>query len=247
MKTKEELLKKYEGTEFYGCINAYYGRKESFQMIEGGLLNFDIEAMKDIDGAGKLTYPDFIDIQIQTGKNYRGSFMRCYYYNPIEFKGEVETFGKGTICFKRIYVDGMFPDGDMLEGKEDHVWMSSEGFGKLNKGDCISFFAEAYRYIKEAARGTDGANRTCRQGVRIVCRLPGLHHTQAHLPTEDNHRHRHLFAQRKPLQAYALHRRRGIHDLQRRPLLLHLRHGPTARRPHPIRLLGRGLPPDAHG
>ena len=148
MKTKEELLKKYEGTEFYGAIKAHYGTKESFQHYDGGLLNFDENAMKDIVGAEKLTYPEFIDIQIQTGKHYRGSFMLCYYYDPIEFKGEVETFGKGTICFKRIYVDGMYPDGVMFEGKEDHVWMSSEGFGKLNKGDCISFFAETYRYVK---------------------------------------------------------------------------------------------------
>ena len=148
MKTKEELLKKYEGTEFYGAIKAHYGSKESFQHYDGGLLNFDENAMKDIVGAEKLTYPEFIDIQIQTGKDYRGSFMLCYYYDSIEFKGEVETFGKGTICFKRIYVDGMYPDGIMFEGKEDHVWMSAEGFSKLEKGDCISFFAEAYRYVK---------------------------------------------------------------------------------------------------
>ena len=148
MKTKEELLKKYEGTEFYGAIKAHYGSKESFQHYDGGLLNFDENAMKDIVGAEKLTYPEFIDIQIQTGKDYRGSFMLCYYYDPIEFKGEVETFGKGTICFKRIFVDGMYPDGTMFEGKEDHVWMSAEGFGELQKGDCISFFAEAYRYVK---------------------------------------------------------------------------------------------------
>ena len=148
MKTKEELFKKYEGTEFYGAITAHYGSKESFQHYDGGLLNFDENAMKDIVGAEKLTYPEFIDIQIQTGKDYRGSFMLCYYYDASEFKGEVETFGKGTICFKRIYVDGMYPDGNMFEGKEDHVWMSAEGFGRLEKGECISFFAEAYRYVK---------------------------------------------------------------------------------------------------
>ena len=148
MKTKEELLKKYEGTEFYGAIKAHYGSKESFQHYDGGLLNFDENAMKDIVGAEKLTYPEFIDIQIQTGKDYRGSFMLCYYYGASEFKGEVETFGKGTICFKRIYVDGMYPDFTMFEGKEDHVWMSTEGFGKLEKGDCISFYADAYRYVK---------------------------------------------------------------------------------------------------
>ena len=80
--------------------------------------------MKDIVGAEKLTYPDFIDIQIQTGKNYRGGFMLCYYYCPIGFKGEVEKFGKGRICFSRIFIDGMYPDGVWFEGKEDHVWMS---------------------------------------------------------------------------------------------------------------------------
>lgn len=149
MKTKEELFKKYEGNEdYYGVIKAHYGSKDNFQTYEGGLLNFDRDAMKDIVGAKKLTYEDFIDIQIQTGNDYRGAFMLCYYNCPMGFKGEVETFGKNTICFKKIYVDGMYPDGVMFEGKEDHVWMSSEGFGKLNKGDCVSFFAEVYRYIK---------------------------------------------------------------------------------------------------
>ena len=149
MKTKQELLEKYkDDKEFYGVINAHYGSKESFQHYDGGLLTFDENAMKDIVGAEKLTYADFIDIQIQTGKDHRGSFMLCYYYSPIEFKGEVETFGKGTVCFKRIYVNGMYPDFTMFEGKEDHVWMPIDGFGKLEKEECISFFAEVYRYIK---------------------------------------------------------------------------------------------------
>lgn len=148
MKTKEELLKKYEGTEFYDCINAHYGSKVLFRDFDCGLLNFDENAMKDIVGAEKLTYPDFIDIQIQTGKNYRGGFMLCYYYCPMEFKGEVEKFGKGRICFSRIFVDGMFPDGVWFEDKEEHVWMSIEGFEDLKVGDCVSFFAEPYRYIK---------------------------------------------------------------------------------------------------
>lgn len=86
MKTKEELLKKYEGTEFYEVIKAHYGSKELFQHYDGGLLNFN-DAMKDIEGADKLTYPEFIDIQIQTGKDYRGAFMLCYYYDLIEVKG----------------------------------------------------------------------------------------------------------------------------------------------------------------
>lgn len=58
MKTKEELLKKYdENDDFYGVINAHYGSKESFQGYKG-LLNFNEESMKDIVGAEKLTYDD---------------------------------------------------------------------------------------------------------------------------------------------------------------------------------------------
>lgn len=148
MKTKEELLKKYEGNDdFYGVIKAHYGSKESFQGYKG-LLNFNKESMKDIVGAEKLTYADYIDAQIQTGTNFRGGFMLCYYEIPLGFKGEVEKFGKGRICFKRIYVDGMYSDGVCFEDKEDHVWMSIQGFEGLVIGDCVSFFAEPYRYLK---------------------------------------------------------------------------------------------------
>lgn len=45
-------------------------------------------------------------------------------------------------------VDGMYHDGVCFEGKEDHVWMSNRDFEEYNIGDCVSFFAEVYRYIK---------------------------------------------------------------------------------------------------
>lgn len=71
MKTTEELLKKYEGTKYYEIIKAHYGSKESFQDYDGSFLNFDERAMYDIVTAKKLTYPEFIDLQIQTGNEYR--------------------------------------------------------------------------------------------------------------------------------------------------------------------------------
>lgn len=74
--------------------------------------------------------------------------MLCYYEIPLGFKGEVEKFGKEHICFKRIYVDGMYSDGVCFEDKEDHVWMSIQWFEGLAIGDCVSFFAEPYRYLK---------------------------------------------------------------------------------------------------
>jgi len=151
MKTKQELLAKYKSDEeIYSLIDAHYGTKASFQIPEIGIIFFDRELSKGIVGGDYLTYEDFIDLQLQTKLEFRSSFFMCWVYTPMEFKGEVETFARGKICFKRIYDEYMLPDTSIHMGKEDHVWMSSEGFGKLNKGDCVSFFAEVYRYIKKS-------------------------------------------------------------------------------------------------
>lgn len=41
-----------------------------------------------------------------------------------------------------------YGDGDGFSGKEDHVWMSLAGFENYRVGDCLSFKAEVYRYLK---------------------------------------------------------------------------------------------------
>lgn len=78
----------------------------------------------------------------------RSWFAMCYYSIPCEFMGCIEKKTKKNICFKRIYVSGMYPDGDCFEGKEDHVWMDIQGFEDFKVGDCASFYADIYRYIK---------------------------------------------------------------------------------------------------
>ncbi len=43
----------------------------------------------------------------------------------------------------------MYSDGcDFFEGKEDHVWMNIQGFEDFKIGECVSFFADVYKYIK---------------------------------------------------------------------------------------------------
>lgn len=78
-----------------------------------------------INGGGKLTYDDYIDIQIRSPGKQRTWFKMCYYNIPCNFMGCIEKKAKKNICFKRIYVNGMYPDGD-----------------------CVSFSAAVYRYIK---------------------------------------------------------------------------------------------------
>ena len=45
-------------------------------------------------------------------------------------------------------VEGMYSYGSCFDGKEEHVWMSNAQFEKYKIGDCVSFFAEVYRYVK---------------------------------------------------------------------------------------------------
>ena len=42
----------------------------------------------------------------------------------------------------------MFPDGEMFDGKEDHVWMDKSGFEEFCVGDSVAFGAEVSRYLK---------------------------------------------------------------------------------------------------
>ena len=52
------------------------------------------------------------------------------------------------VCFKRIFISGMYTDGRMFDGKEDHVWMDKSGFEEYAVGDGVSLGAEVYRYVK---------------------------------------------------------------------------------------------------
>ena len=51
-------------------------------------------------------------------------------------------------CLKRIFISGMYTDGTMFDGKEDHVRMDKSGFEEYAIGDGVSFGAEVYRYVK---------------------------------------------------------------------------------------------------
>ncbi len=116
--------------------------------LEGGVVLFSPDSLKEVVGAEKMTYDKYLDVQLNSLGKIRGYFETCYFNHPMEFMGQVEKITKETVCFKRIFVSGMFSDGTMFDGKEDHVWLSKKGFEDLKTGDCVSFFAEVYRYVK---------------------------------------------------------------------------------------------------
>lgn len=135
--------------DFTELKRSNYGEKTSV-LVEGGYIHFDPDELKKLVGAGNMTYDEYLDIQIRSLGRYRSSFEMCYFEIPMGFKGQIEKIAKDktTICFKRIFVSGMFPDGEMFDGKEDHVWMDRSGFEAFKVGDCVEFFAEVYRYVK---------------------------------------------------------------------------------------------------
>lgn len=116
---------------------------------EWGIINFNAEDMKNVIGGEKLTYDEYLDIMRLSGNNTRHYFELCFYDCCFcHFKGQIEKISKENICFRRIFVSGMYPDGTFLDGKEDHVWMKVIGFENYQVGDCLSFTAEIYRYLK---------------------------------------------------------------------------------------------------
>ncbi len=145
LKKAAVLIQKYpEEKELFAT---YYGQNIMVSTYDG-VIDFNPEGYRDIIGAEKFTYDDYIDVQIRSFHKIRGWFATCYYNIPLEFKGCIEKRTKDNICFKRIKVVGMYPDGGCFDGKEEHVWMNIAGFEEYKIGDSVSFFAEVYRYVK---------------------------------------------------------------------------------------------------
>ncbi len=129
----------------------YFGSKTLLQVCSGGIIDFDPDKQKDLIGGNKITYDEYLDLQMlncENKKEVRWDFALCYHYIALEFKGEIERITEKAVCFKRIYISGMYPDGECFEGKEDHVWIDKRGLEEYCIGDCFSFYAEPYPYIK---------------------------------------------------------------------------------------------------
>lgn len=146
--TAATLIQKYQGNDdIKALLIGHYG-DDILVSSEFGNIDFSPTGKEDVVGGEKLSYDDYLDIQIQSYEQQRSWFAMCYYNIPGEFMGCIEKKTKKNICFQRIYVGGMYPDGDCFEGKEDHVWMDNHGFEDFKVGNCVSFYAEVYRYIK---------------------------------------------------------------------------------------------------
>ena len=144
-KIAANLIQKHP--EYQDLFALYYGERIIVQTYDG-CIDFDPNGYRDVVGAERFSYDDYIDVQIRSLHKIRGWFATCYYSIPLSFKGTVERKTKENVCFERIFVEGMYPDGLCFVGKEEHVWMSIKGFEEYEIGESVSFFAEVYRYVK---------------------------------------------------------------------------------------------------
>ena len=145
-KKASRLIEKYP--KHKDLLIDFYGT-DAVAIVEGGSVCFSPKAFKDVVWNKKLTYEDYIDISLESlGKKNHSGFAAGYHGEMMSFKGQIEKVNKEYICFKRIYINGMYSDGICFSDKEDHVWMSRKGFERFAVGDCLAFEAEVYRYIK---------------------------------------------------------------------------------------------------
>lgn len=146
LRAAAHLTAKYPDAE--GLLASYYG--ENVCAIEGkGLIVFGPNSQKDVVGAQKMTYNQYLDVQFSSlGCKCRWGFAQAFSGSLFELKGKIEKISKKYICFQKIRICGIRMDGQMFDEKEDHVWMEKAGFEEFCVGDCVCFSAEVYRYIK---------------------------------------------------------------------------------------------------
>ena len=147
LKKAAALIAKYPDEE--SLLAIYYGEKDCV-LDEGRTILFDPAPQRNVVGAEKFSYNDYLDVQFASlGKKHRPYFADCFFNSVMShFKGQIEKVNPKHICFKRIFISGMYTDGTMFDGKEDHVWMEKSGFEECDVGDSVSFCAEVYRYVK---------------------------------------------------------------------------------------------------
>ena len=103
----------------------YYGKKQLL-IYDDRFVNFDPDSKNDIVGGEKLTYDEYIDIQMRS-PNDKGSLFICAIYTPIsDFYGTIAR--RSTDLFQphllHLYVSG-WDDGRC------HRRSCLDGWGRL--------------------------------------------------------------------------------------------------------------------
>ena len=128
-------------------------RSSRLVITDDGIIDFGIDTYNETEFNGiNVSYDEYLDLQRSSVQEQRIWFKTCFYEGGgyVDCKGQIERINKNKdkIVFKRIYIGGEYTDGTFFDGKEEHVWIDRKGFEKYKIGDCLSFNAEVYQYLK---------------------------------------------------------------------------------------------------
>ncbi len=113
LKRATTLIAKYPNE--MSLFATYYGEDDCIT-DENGIIFFAPSSQKDVVGAEKMSYDEYLEVQFES-LNYdcRLGFARGFFDCLLGFKGQIEKVKPKHICFKRIFISGMYPDGEMFD------------------------------------------------------------------------------------------------------------------------------------
>lgn len=172
---------KAEKLEWNNLVKKYRYRKVFIQ-DEYGIFDFSEKSIKDIQNGQDLSYEEYLQILYDSRYDKRRWFEDAYYTDLMEtsFKGKITKFDtkRGMVLFNSVDMTIFHMDGSGSIGREDHVWMDAAPFEKFHVGDCVSFSAEIYRYLKT------GNKRQISYGLRNPSLIRKIEKYE--LPTNDD-------------------------------------------------------------
>lgn len=158
----------------------YFGRDVVVRR-GSGWVDFSPDGMDRIRNGAFRSYKEYLEVQKKSCESCRVYFAMCSMAGSItdSFIGRLDRFDpmKEHVLFRRIMVNGMFSDGIGFFGKEDHVWMDAEPFSEYQPGDCLSFRAEIFRYMRQNPEKRIDYGLECPTEIRKV--------ESYHVPTDE--------------------------------------------------------------
>lgn len=134
------------------CKKSNYKKNTIIQGYEF-TVDFSLKNYERLEKNGtNVSYDDYLDLQrISFYKDMRSHFLWIYHNLGIgDFCGKITKANDNYFCFNKIYSNAMdLYDCTFLSGIEQHVWIERKELDGVGVGDCVSFSAEVYQYVKK--------------------------------------------------------------------------------------------------
>lgn len=139
---------------------ARFYKKDCICLMHGGAIFFSETSMSGLEGGEGMGYDEYLDIQRQSLGKIRASLIPAFAdHGLVTINGRIGKIDrvKKMICFPEAWISAWDrseywanprPVPDYTPAKEDNLWMALDGFENFKVGDCVSFTAEVYRFVK---------------------------------------------------------------------------------------------------